>query len=264
MAFPAVAVLGSIPPFVSVSICSRYLGVQSVRAQLLQRCPLCDPMDCGFPGCRVLGTLEARIAGGLPSPSPGGLPGLGLSPCLLRGLPRRAGSLPPAPPGSLPAGGCVCVAECVGLSPADGALYLPVSALFRSPFCLSTAAPVSVISIHMKCLSVPHFLSLGCRLLSGFLSRHRPSVFQGKPPLPQPWSRGPPPPAPSGGRPPLGLPAAAPPCPGQRLAQWALRPPSPLRWPASPLPWGHCVRHRGSSPLLLVTARPVALPDPKS
>ena len=55
--FPALTVLLATSPFVSVSVCSRYVGVRGMRALLLQRCPVCAPMDCSFPGCRVLGIL---------------------------------------------------------------------------------------------------------------------------------------------------------------------------------------------------------------
>lgn len=112
--------------------------------------------------------------------------------------------------------------------------------VFHSPFCLSTAAPVLVISIHVKYLSIPHLLALGCHFLLGFLSRRWLSVFQGKPPSPQP------PGAVAAAAsavqevPAAGLSVAAPPCPGQRLADRGLqRPPSPLCWPSPSLPLGH-------------------------
>ena len=90
--------------------------------------------------------------------------------------------------------------------------------LFHSPFCLSTAAPSLVISIHMKYLCHPSFsfLSSGRRFLLGFLSRDWPDVLQGKPRLPPASSsHDQPPPAPFRKRPLLGLFLAAPQFPGQ-------------------------------------------------
>ena len=56
-------------------------------ARSLQLCPtLCDTMDCSPPGSSVLGTLQATILEeGLPFPSPGHLPTLGIDWSLLHG-----------------------------------------------------------------------------------------------------------------------------------------------------------------------------------
>ena len=49
--------------------------------QLLQSCPpLYDPMACSPPGSSVYGISQARIRSGLPSPSLGDLPDLGIEP----------------------------------------------------------------------------------------------------------------------------------------------------------------------------------------
>ena len=41
------------------------------------------PMDCNLPGSSVHGILQARILSGLPCPSPGDLPDLGMEPLSL-------------------------------------------------------------------------------------------------------------------------------------------------------------------------------------
>ena len=41
---------------------------------------LLDPMDCNPPGSSVHGILQARYWSGLPFPSPGDLPNLGIKP----------------------------------------------------------------------------------------------------------------------------------------------------------------------------------------
>ena len=62
----------------------------AAAAKLLQSCPtLCDPVDGSLPGSSVYGTLQARtLPGGLPFPSPGGLPDPGVEPMSLASLAR--------------------------------------------------------------------------------------------------------------------------------------------------------------------------------
>ena len=50
-----------------------------VYGLIVKSCPtLCDPMDYSLPGSSVHGILQARILSGLPFPSPGDLPDLGI------------------------------------------------------------------------------------------------------------------------------------------------------------------------------------------
>ena len=70
--------------------CGRY-----VRAKSLQLCLiLCDSMDCRPPGSSVPRVLQARILGGLPSPSPGVLPDPGIELASPGGPALHADSLP--------------------------------------------------------------------------------------------------------------------------------------------------------------------------
>ena len=49
--------------------------------EVTQSClTLCDPMDCSPPGSSIHGIFQARYWSGLPFPSPGDLPDLGIEP----------------------------------------------------------------------------------------------------------------------------------------------------------------------------------------
>ena len=71
----------------------------SVLGSVAQSCPtLCNPMDCSPPGSLSTGILRQEYWGGLPCPSPGGLPNQGTEP---RSLTLQADSLPSEAPGKL-------------------------------------------------------------------------------------------------------------------------------------------------------------------
>ena len=59
-----------------------FIHVESVLVS--QSCPtLCNPVDCSLPGSSVYGVLQQEYWSGLPSPSPGNLPDLGIKPISL-------------------------------------------------------------------------------------------------------------------------------------------------------------------------------------
>ena len=65
---------------------------------LTQWCPtLCDPLDCCLPGSSVPGIFQARILDGLPFPTPGGLPDLGIEPTSPMSPELQGDSLPTKP-----------------------------------------------------------------------------------------------------------------------------------------------------------------------
>ena len=50
-------------------------------SEFTQSCPtLCDPMDCSLPGSSILGFSRQEYWSGLPFPSPGDIPDLGIEP----------------------------------------------------------------------------------------------------------------------------------------------------------------------------------------
>ena len=72
-----------------------------MRAKSLQSCPaLCDPRDCGLPGSRVHGMLQARILEWAAIPLQGIFPTQGSKLHLSCLLHWQADSLPLVPPGS--------------------------------------------------------------------------------------------------------------------------------------------------------------------
>ena len=71
-----------------------------MRAKSLQSCPaLCDPRDCGLPGSRVHGMLQARILEWAAIPLQGIFPTQGSKLHLSCLLHWQADSLPLVPPG---------------------------------------------------------------------------------------------------------------------------------------------------------------------
>ena len=73
---------------------------ESPEVGVAQSCPTpYDPMNCSPPGSSVHGILQERHCSGLPFPSPGSLPNLGIKPGPLE---LQEDSLPPDPPGSSP------------------------------------------------------------------------------------------------------------------------------------------------------------------
>ena len=65
------------------------------QAQLLQSClTLCSPVDCSLPGPLPMGFSRQEYCSGLPCPSPGDLPDLGIEPMSPT---LQADSLPPEP-----------------------------------------------------------------------------------------------------------------------------------------------------------------------
>ena len=78
---------------------------QSLKVKVLvaQLClTLCDPMDCSPPGSSVMEFSRQEYWSGLPFPSPGDLPDLGIKPGsrIERGSPAlQADALPSKPPG---------------------------------------------------------------------------------------------------------------------------------------------------------------------
>ena len=61
--------------------------------------PLYNPVDHSPPGSSVHGTVQARILGGLPSPSPGDLPDPGIKPTSLVSPVLAGGFFTNVPPG---------------------------------------------------------------------------------------------------------------------------------------------------------------------
>ena len=57
-----------------------FFNLKNVSESEVTQLPLCDPMDCSLPGSSVHGIFQARVQSGLPFPSPGDLPNLGIKP----------------------------------------------------------------------------------------------------------------------------------------------------------------------------------------
>ena len=70
-------------------------------SEVSQSCPtLCDPMDCSLPGSSIHGILTRQeYWNGMPFPSPGDLPDLGIEP---RSPTLQADALPSEPQGKFP------------------------------------------------------------------------------------------------------------------------------------------------------------------
>ena len=71
------------------------------KSEVAQSCPtLCDPMDCSLPGSSIHGILTRQeYWNGMPFPSPGDLPDLGIEP---RSPTLQADALPSEPQGKVP------------------------------------------------------------------------------------------------------------------------------------------------------------------
>ena len=71
-----------------VCMCVYTGGLDSIKegdvCSVTQLClTACDPMDCSPPGSSVHGIFQARILDGLPFPTPGDFPDLGIKPAAL-------------------------------------------------------------------------------------------------------------------------------------------------------------------------------------
>ena len=68
-----------------------------IKSEVAQLCPtLCNSVDCRLPGSSIHGIFRQQYWSGLPFPSPGDLPNLGIEP----GSPTlQVDSLPSEPPG---------------------------------------------------------------------------------------------------------------------------------------------------------------------
>ena len=69
------------------------------ESEVAQSCPtLCDPVDCSLPASLSMGFSRQEYWSGLPFPSPGDLPDLGIEP---RSPTLEADALTSEPPGKL-------------------------------------------------------------------------------------------------------------------------------------------------------------------
>ena len=69
------------------------------ESEVAQSCPtLCDPVDCSLPASLSMGFSRQEYWSGLPFPSPGDLPDLGIEP---RSPTWEADALTSEPPGKL-------------------------------------------------------------------------------------------------------------------------------------------------------------------
>ena len=69
------------------------------ESEVAQSCPtLCNPVDCSLPGSSLHGILQQEYWTGLPFPSPGDLPNLGIKP---QTPALQADALTSEPPGTL-------------------------------------------------------------------------------------------------------------------------------------------------------------------
>ena len=72
-------------------------GCPAFRVLVAQLCPIpSNPIDHSLPGSSVCGILQATVLSGLPFPSPGDLPDLGIEP---GSYALQANSIPCEPPG---------------------------------------------------------------------------------------------------------------------------------------------------------------------